>query len=328
MIKHLFAFGLSAALALALAGCGSIPAAESNPPKAETQVTPSTPAPTAVVPTAPVWTEAPIVESGRQDGERFEAVIMLEGMEETVQYEHVKSEAFGFEMDYDYESFARQRFATCERFISLWDDPEHPENYLEVRTDTGNAELVAEAILANLSNEYEVNSEYRELEHAGRCIYLEASVIKGTNQMADQLQAVYIIPAPDGCRVATAHYSIEAAEGFGHRFAYMVNTMTVMKRAVNQALTDEQALDAIRQYCLSQNPDLENIVNAGEYPVYWEILSSDAQEIVVLYRSYTGALIRYYIDRTTGDTHATESVPGITKEQSTDEHFNILQYAA
>ena len=35
-------------------------------------------------------------------------------------------------------------------------------------------------------------------------------------------------------------------------------------------------------------PDLEEIVSAGEYPVYWEVASSDAEEIVILFRSYTG----------------------------------------
>ena len=328
MKKNLFAIGISAALMLALSGCGSVPATETNTPAAEPPITVNDQAPVQDAHSAPVSTEAPAVP-GRQDGERFESVIMLEGMEETVRYEHVKNEAFGFEMDYDYESLARQRFATCERFISLWDDPDHPENYLEVRSDTGNAELVTEVIIANLSSEYEVTSEYRELEHAGRCIYLDASVIKGSNQMADQLQAVYIIPAPDGCRVATAHYSIEAAEGFGHRFAYMVNTMTVMERAGDHTLTDDQALAAIRQYCLKSNPDLEGIVNAGEYPVYWEIASSDANEIVVLYRSYTGALVRYYIDRATGETYVTEFVSGITpEEQRTEEHLNVWDYLA
>ena len=94
-------------------------------------------------------------------------------------------------------------------------------------------------------------------------------------------------------------------------------------------LSDEQALAAIRQYCLSSNPDLEGIVNAREYPVYWEIASSDANEIVVLYRSYTGALVRYYIDRTTGETYVTEFVSGITpEEQRTEEHLNVWDYPA
>lgn len=92
-------------------------------------------------------------------------------------------------------------------------------------------------------------------------------------------------------------------------------------------LSDEKALLAIENYCCTNNPSLKEIVNAKEYPVYWEVTSSDENEIVVLFRSYTGALIRYYIDRTTGDTYITEYVPGITiEEQRTDESFNVREY--
>lgn len=96
-----------------------------------------------------------------------------------------------------------------------------------------------------------------------------------------------------------------------------------------ERLSDEQALSAIINYCCMNNPALEDIVNAGEYPTYWEIASSGEQEIVVLFRSYTGAQIRYYIDRSTGDTYVTEYVPGITpEEQRTDESFNVKDYLA
>ena len=94
-------------------------------------------------------------------------------------------------------------------------------------------------------------------------------------------------------------------------------------------LTDEQALSAVRNYCYTANPGLEDIVNAGEYQVYWEIASSGDEEVVVLYRSYTGAEIRYYIDRTTGEASVTEYVPGITpEEEQTDESLNIRDYLA
>ena len=94
-------------------------------------------------------------------------------------------------------------------------------------------------------------------------------------------------------------------------------------------LSDEQALSAIKSYCCISNPDLEDIVNAGEYPVYWEISSSDEHEIVVLFRSYTGAQNRYYIDRNTGDTYVTEFVPGVfTEEERTDESFNVRDYSS
>ncbi len=169
-----------------------------------------------------------IVQIGRQDGERFEAVIMLEGMEEKVQYEHLRNAALGFEMDYDYENFQRLSEADRECFLSIWDDAAKPENYLEVTCRAEDADTVAADLREALSRDYELLEGARELEGAGSCIRIEASVIKGTNNMADQLQVVYIIPAKDGCLVATEHFSVEASEGFGRRFSYMLNTLTVL----------------------------------------------------------------------------------------------------
>lgn len=164
----------------------------------------------------------------RQDGERFEAVIFLEGMEETVPYEHIVNKALGFEMDYDYESFVRHSDPERERFISVWDDPGNPENFLEVTHSAEDADTAAAKVRAELSQTYDLLESTRALDRAGECIYIEASVLKGTNTMADRLQAVYIIPAPDGCFIAAAHYAIEAAEGFGRRFAYMLHTFSVL----------------------------------------------------------------------------------------------------
>lgn len=225
MKKKLFISLLSAALMLSLAACGKAPAAESEAPAAEPQVTEAVSDVTAPQ-TPEVASDA--AEPARQDGDRFEAVIIMEGMEETVQYEHLRNEALGFEMDYEYESFARESDSERERFVSVWDDPNAPENYLEIAYNTGNSELVASAISATLSGTYDTTTEEYELDGAGTCLRIEAAVLKGTNNMADQLQEVYIIPAHDGCLVATAHFSIEAAEGFGHRFAYMLNTLSVL----------------------------------------------------------------------------------------------------
>ncbi len=314
MKKAILSFSIIAALALS--ACGA-PAAQPTISPEDSEVATVIQAPSETAP----------VKTARQDGERFQSVILLEGMEETVNYEHIVNPTLGFEMDYDYESLIRQSGAGFERFVSIYDDPAAPENYLDVSFDTGSAELTADAISARLSDVYDTSIEEFTLDGAGRFLRIEASVLKGTDRMADQLQAVYVIPAPDGCRVATAHYAIEAAEGFGHRFAAMMNTLTVLERNVDTTLSDELALSAIRSYCLSANPDLEEIVNAGEYPVYWEIASSDAGQIVVLYRSYTGALLRYYIDRMTGETYVTEFVPGITsEEQRTEESFNVWDY--
>ena len=316
-----------------LGGCGKkskaaetpAPAAASAP--VETAVPAGTPAPAATP--APVETPAPAETAApvRQDGERFETVIILEGMEETVRYEHIRNEALGIEMDYDYESFVRRSEPDRECFVSVWDQPAAPENYLEVTRSTVDAETVAASVRALLSQEYDLLESTRELDLAGSALRIEASEIKGSGRMADQLQAVYIIPASDGCRVATAHYAIEAAEGFGRRFAYLMNTLAVIDGNGGNAITDEQALAAVRRWCCLNNPDLQSIVDAGEYPAYWEIESSGDEQVVVLYRAYTGALVRYYIDRASGDAHVTEFVPGITPEEMpTDERFNAGEY--
>ena len=322
MKKTITVILLAAALLLSLAGCAAVSPAASQTPAAEASAPD-----VAEVQIEAAATPASVTAPTRQNGERFEGVIMLEGMEENIQYEHAVNRSAGFEMDFEYESLARYSEVGRERFVSLWDDQNNPQNYLEVTYDSGNAELVASAISATLSNDYEVIQETYPLERAGSCIRLDASGEKGTGRVASQMQAVYIIPASDGCRIATAHYSMEAAEGFGRRFAYMINTLNVLEREPVSTLTDEQALAAVAKYCTIDNPDLESIVDAGEYPTYWEIVSSNEQQVVVLFRSYTGAQVRYYIDRATGEAHITDFVPGITPEEMPrEESLNVWNY--
>ena len=266
-------------------------------------------------------------ETVRLDGERFETVIQLEGMEETVRYEHIRADTIGIEMDYDYEMLKRQSEPDRECFISVCDAPDAPENYLEVTCRAEDADTVEAQVKAALSQEYELLEGSWELARAGSCIRIEASEVKGTGRMAERLQAVYIIPASDGCRVAAAHFTAESAEGFGRRLSYMLNTLAVIDRRGQIRLTDEEALSAVRRYCFVRNPDLKGVVDAGEYPVDWVIPSSTEAEIVVLFRSYTGAEIRYYIDRFSGETYVTEFVSGITEqEERSDETFNARDY--
>ena len=91
-------------------------------------------------------------------------------------------------------------------------------------------------------------------------------------------------------------------------------------------LTEEEALTAIKKYCYSKMPDLKEMEESGEYTIYWETESTDTQ-IIVLFRSYTGAIVRYYIDPNSGDTYVTEFVQGVTdEEQPSDETLNIWDY--
>ncbi len=92
-------------------------------------------------------------------------------------------------------------------------------------------------------------------------------------------------------------------------------------------MTEEEALAAVKNYCYEQNPDLKDIEEAGEYVVYWEVEPSVDGRIVVLFRSYTAAETRYYIDPATGETYVTELVPGIIdEEERTEETLNMKDY--
>ncbi len=338
MKKTVITLTIIAAIVLSLGGCGKARTAESKAPAAATQVTADVPAPAVEDAQPPAENDVQAAPSGaaevdgsrRQNGERFETVIILEGMEEPVRYEHVLSDTVGFEMDYDYESFVRHSESDRECFVSIYDDAGNPENYLEVRYSPSDAETVADAIGGMLSNEYEISRDDSfMLEGAGSCIRIDASAEKGGMRMPDLLQMVYIIPAADGCRVATAHYAIEASEGFGRRFRYMMDTFSAIDSNGERRISDEQAVTAIRNYCCIQNPDLQELVNDGDCPAYWDVSSSDGQQIVVVFRSYTGAVNRYYIDPVSGETYVTEFVSGIMDdEQQTDERLNAWDYLA
>lgn len=269
---------------------------------------------------------APAAATGRQDGERFDAVIYLEGMEETVHYEHLCNTALGFEMDYDYESFQRLSGVDRERYVSVWDNAAAPENYLDVMSFASDAEIVANWYRAALADTYDLLENTRELQNAGTCLYIEASVLKGTNQMGDEIQTLTIIPAPDGCRVGLAHYVTEAAEGFGRRFSNMLNTLCVMERSGAIRLSDEQALTAVTNYCKTANGELQSAIDAGQN-VYWDVTESSDARIVVTFRSYTGAFNYFYVDRVSGETAVSERVPGIIDdEQLTPERLNVWAY--
>lgn len=166
-------------------------------------------------------------QTGRPDGERFEEVILIEGMEETVRYEHARNDTLGIELDYDWELFDRQSEADRERFVSRYDRPEAPENYLEVAYSAEDADTVLAAVSAELSEAYDIMIEPVTLDGAGSGMRIDASRAKGGGT-PDLLQTVYIIPAPGGCLTAAAHYSFESAEGFGVRFGHILNTLVII----------------------------------------------------------------------------------------------------
>ena len=161
-------------------------------------------------------------------GEHFEGTVPLEGTEQTVHYEAIRNDALGFEMGYDYENFVRQSEADCERFISVWDNPDNPEIYLEITHSSDDAETTAASIAETLSAQYNVSRWEYTLDRAGDCIDLRGELDKEGQMSIWELQMVYIIPADDGCFVAWGHYTQESAEGCGSRFRGMMHTFAVL----------------------------------------------------------------------------------------------------
>ena len=95
------------------------------------------------------------------------------------------------------------------------------------------------------------------------------------------------------------------------------------------SLSNEELVEAVRNYCYEQNPDLKDVEDDEEYPVYWDVSDENDTQVVVVFRSYTGALNRFYIDKATGDTYVTEYVPMVMEEEAqTGESFNINDYLA
>ena len=73
-------------------------------------------------------------------------------------------------MDYDYESFARYSDSTQECFISVWDGLGNPENFLEVTHRVEDADTVAAAVRAELSQQFALLEHTRVLARASDCI--------------------------------------------------------------------------------------------------------------------------------------------------------------
>lgn len=172
------------------------------------------------------WINVP--DAANTPDARFDAVIMIEGMEETVQYEHAVNEELGIAINYEYKLFERFSEEDRETFISVYDDPENPSEYFDIsyRAEAADAVLAQES--AALKEKYEISVSELTLNGAGKCTYIDASADKGGKTMPEVLRSVYIIPAQDGCYVVSTRCYIESAEGFGVRVRNMINTITLL----------------------------------------------------------------------------------------------------
>lgn len=106
----------------------------------------------------------------------------------------------------------------------------------------------------------------------------------------------------------------------------VTETSAIETDLVQGPLTDEEALEGFTNYLHFKIKDLQEIIDEGKYPCTWGIASSDEQKIMIMFKSYTGALFRYHIDRQTGKTYVTNYVVESNSYIRTKENFNVRNY--
>ena len=112
--------------------------------------------------------------------------------------------------------------------------------------------------------------------------------------------------------------------------------MEIVEKSAEQAdntaektdiISEDQAYNAVINYNKAIGSGLSEQINSEGYEEYWNVSTNEDGKIVVLYRSYTTAQIRYYVDPVSGETYVTEFVPGIAdEERETGETFNVRDY--
>ncbi|SDZ96217.1 glucan-binding repeat-containing protein [Oribacterium sp. KHPX15] len=93
-------------------------------------------------------------------------------------------------------------------------------------------------------------------------------------------------------------------------------------------LTNDQACDAFENYLDKEWPQLKEMTERGVNWGWWLMEEdSDENQVVILFRSYTGAYTYYYIDRYTGETlYRCEQLPDGTPIEEPFEKMNIWDY--
>ena len=93
--------------------------------------------------------------------------------------------------------------------------------------------------------------------------------------------------------------------------------------AVESGITKEMAFEGVDNYChgaydwsaAKDNPDL----------MYVEMGEESETEYQVIFHSYTGALVYFYVDKTNGTTRMTEYVPALNVEEDAGT-INLYDY--
>ena len=110
-------------------------------------------------------------------------------------------------------------------------------------------------------------------------------------------------------------------------YLWMNDTLSFSGKDVNQhqTITAEMAYEGVNNYCHSaydwsvaeENPSLMSLTMGEETETEYQ----------VIFRSYTGAIVYFYVDKTTGTTRMVEYVPtlDIKNEAGTIDLFDYIE---
>ena len=168
-------------------------------------------------------------EGEEPDGTRFKGVVMLEGQEEPVKLEHIISSHAGVSLDYDYESFIRTYDDDSEYFQWASDnESESPEIYLQITASPASDYAMTEHLNECVKSlgETPENSE-GDVGRFSACDMITSRELPERNDGEEFITVRYVIPAPDGCRVAKLRYTQETAETICRRMEQILSSLEV-----------------------------------------------------------------------------------------------------
>lgn len=109
-------------------------------------------------------------------------------------------------------------------------------------------------------------------------------------------------------------------------FSELVPETTPSETEPPKPLTDEQALEGFENYLYFKIKNLQQILDEDKIPCTWGIATSSKNEIMIMFKSHTGALLRYHINRNTGKTYVTQYAIETNSYYRTRETLNVREY--
>jgi len=109
-------------------------------------------------------------------------------------------------------------------------------------------------------------------------------------------------------------------------FSELVPETTPQETEPPKPLTDEEAMTGFTNYLYFKIKNLQKILDEDKVPCTWGIASSNKNEIMIMFKSNTGALLRYHINRNSGKAYVTQYSVISNSFYRTKETVNIRSY--